>query len=257
MESSRRSDMKEPRTETGLSAWVYRRTPRFDSVEASHWSGASSPPLSPHFHSETQLSIVHSGCRHFRLGGLDVEVPAGWFAIIPARIPHRSVRIGRVPTCSQDLFLEPDCLPEICSSGIVVGRLLLRLEPDHELSVADLIAAACPVSVLRASPAPGRSLPRDVITAICSTTASVAELACEVAMSREGFIRRFQREIGMTPHAYRIAHKTDHARLLLRTAMPPAEVAAEVGFADQSHMGRFFSKKFGTTPARYQRLWLP
>jgi AraC-like DNA-binding protein len=36
--------------------------------------------------------------------------------------------------------------------------------------------------------------------------------------------------------------------------MPLAEVAAETGFADQSHMTRQFKRTFGLTPARWRSM---
>jgi AraC-like DNA-binding protein len=41
------------------------------------------------------------------------------------------------------------------------------------------------------------------------------------------------------------------ARRLLRRGEPIAEVAADVGFVDQSHLTRQFQRVMGTTPARY------
>ncbi|WP_262927263.1 helix-turn-helix domain-containing protein [Phytohalomonas tamaricis] len=33
----------------------------------------------------------------------------------------------------------------------------------------------------------------------------------------------------------------------------PATVASELGFADQSHLGRWFRRAYGLTPAHYRR----
>jgi len=41
------------------------------------------------------------------------------------------------------------------------------------------------------------------------------------------------------------------ARALLDAGRSPASVAVEVGFADQSHLTRWFVRSFGITPARY------
>jgi AraC-like DNA-binding protein len=46
----------------------------------------------------------------------------------------------------------------------------------------------------------------------------------------------------------------NRARRLLRAGEPIAAVAAETGFADQSHLGRLFRRTFGTTPGAYCRL---
>jgi transcriptional regulator GlxA family with amidase domain len=43
------------------------------------------------------------------------------------------------------------------------------------------------------------------------------------------------------------------ARALLARGREPAQVAIEVGFADQSHLGRWFRRTYRLTPAAYQR----
>lgn len=39
----------------------------------------------------------------------------------------------------------------------------------------------------------------------------------------------------------------------LAAGKAPAEVAADVGLADQAHLTRAFARRYGVTPARYQR----
>jgi AraC-like DNA-binding protein len=42
-----------------------------------------------------------------------------------------------------------------------------------------------------------------------------------------------------------------HAQTLLREGVPPSVVATEVGFFDQSHLGRHFRRTVGVTPGNY------
>jgi AraC-like DNA-binding protein len=56
----------------------------------------------------------------------------------------------------------------------------------------------------------------------------------------------------MPPHAYRLAERLNAARERLRAGAAPAELAAELGFADQSHLGRHFRRLFGTSPRAYR-----
>nr|WP_246691755.1 helix-turn-helix domain-containing protein [Methylobacterium sp. WL12] len=79
--------------------------------------------------------------------------------------------------------------------------------------------------------------------------ASIACVAAQAGLSREGFTRRFSRHHGMPPHAYRRMLRLNNARQMLRTGTPPAEVAAATDFADQSHFGPWFRHAFGTTPS--------
>ncbi|WP_319949650.1 helix-turn-helix domain-containing protein [Streptomyces halobius] len=57
----------------------------------------------------------------------------------------------------------------------------------------------------------------------------------------------------MPPHSYLTGKRIDRARRLLLDGHRPSEVAAIVGFHDQAHLNRHFTRHVGTTPARYQR----
>lgn len=67
-----------------------------------------------------------------------------------------------------------------------------------------------------------------------------------------GFIRRFKRLTGLTPHQFRIQGRIREAKKLLAAHTPIAEAAAEAGFYDQSHLNRWFNKNIGITPRDYQ-----
>jgi AraC-like DNA-binding protein len=70
-------------------------------------------------------------------------------------------------------------------------------------------------------------------------------------------IRAFRRELGVTPHAYLIAVRTERAASLLLRGGSIAETAAEAGFADQSHLARHLKKRYGTTPREFMAQRLP
>jgi len=88
---------------------------------------------------------------------------------------------------------------------------------------------------------------------VARTDREIGSIARSAGTTREGFIRRFRRLVGLTPHAYRIAARLNAARYLLASDISPAEAAADAGFADQSHLGRAFRSHFGTTPNAYRR----
>jgi AraC-like DNA-binding protein len=79
------------------------------------------------------------------------------------------------------------------------------------------------------------------------------QLAGMSAMSRFEFARRFKQTFGVAPHAYQIHVRIEKARELLGRGASPASVAAEIGFADQSHFGRHFLRIVGVTPAQYAK----
>jgi AraC-like DNA-binding protein len=72
-------------------------------------------------------------------------------------------------------------------------------------------------------------------------------------VSRFHLLRAFTAEIGLPPHAYQIQVRMSAARTLLAAGLPTVYVAAELGFADQSHFTRHFHRLVGVTPAAYAR----
>jgi AraC-like DNA-binding protein len=66
-------------------------------------------------------------------------------------------------------------------------------------------------------------------------------------------IRRFRREMRVTPHAYLVALRIAHAIRLLRQGESIAQAAAAAGFSDQSHLTRHFKRWTGMTPGSFRR----
>ena len=80
---------------------------------------------------------------------------------------------------------------------------------------------------------------------------SVEELARLVELSPFHLIRVFTKQVGLTPHAYQTQIRIARAKALLLSGLPPAQVAQETGFYDQSHFGGNFKRLVGITPGRY------
>lgn len=81
--------------------------------------------------------------------------------------------------------------------------------------------------------------------------ADVLALALAAGMPVRSFRRRFCSTVGVRPHVWLMQRRLDRAReLVTRSDAPLAEIAAEMGFASQSHMTGLFGRRFGITPAR-------
>lgn len=81
---------------------------------------------------------------------------------------------------------------------------------------------------------------------------TLRELSDVAALSEFHLLRVFRSAVGLPPHAYIIQKRVDHARRLLLTGLPIADVALEAGFADQSHFTRAFKRIVGVTPGCYR-----
>jgi AraC family transcriptional regulator len=81
------------------------------------------------------------------------------------------------------------------------------------------------------------------------------ELAAVSHLSAYHFARQFKAATGLPPHQYVIARRVERAKLLLEGdgERPLAEIAALVGFSDQSQFTRHFKRLAGATPGQFRR----
>ncbi len=85
---------------------------------------------------------------------------------------------------------------------------------------------------------------------------SIPELARELAIGQRQLERLYQSQVGMSPKQYSLLLRVESARQALkRIRLQPsftiADLAAELGFFDQSHFIHEFSAVTGTTPYAY------
>ncbi|MEI9901132.1 MAG: AraC family transcriptional regulator [Hyphomicrobium sp.] len=89
---------------------------------------------------------------------------------------------------------------------------------------------------------------RDFINANLYEPIEVDELARIAGLSPFHFSRTFRRSVGVTPHRYVMRTRLKRARELLREGrLSFAQIAAETGFADQSHLSRWVRRVHGVT----------
>ena len=93
---------------------------------------------------------------------------------------------------------------------------------------------------------------RDFCEANLDAKISLEMLAAVLSIEKFAFLRLFKKTLGMTPHAWLIRLRLEHACVLLRQLNRScSEVAHEVGFYDQSHFNHTFLKAFGVPPSKY------
>lgn len=80
------------------------------------------------------------------------------------------------------------------------------------------------------------------------------DLAAIAQMSSYHFLRLFKQSMGITPHQYILQRRIAKAKYLLQQGeLSIAEVAALVGFCDQSHFTRYFKRIVGVTPKQIRQ----
>jgi AraC family transcriptional regulator len=87
---------------------------------------------------------------------------------------------------------------------------------------------------------------------------SCTEVAAACNLSRGHFSKAFKQSTGQSPYAWLTAQRIERAcGLLLAGDIPVVEIAAECGFADQSHFTRTFARHVGAPPVHWRRAHLP
>lgn len=81
----------------------------------------------------------------------------------------------------------------------------------------------------------------------------IAELAALTGLDRAYLIRSFRQAVGMPPHEWLLQVRIEEAKRLLASGQAIADVALNVGFADQSHLTRRFKSVTGLSPGYYAR----
>jgi AraC-like DNA-binding protein len=133
------------------------------------------------------------------------------------------------------------------ASSTLLTAALTRLLRAH--------SATPPIDGLKTpsrSPASVRAV-RDLLPQRLADPPSLSELAAVTGLSQFALLRAFRQETGMPPHAYLNQLRVRRARQLLDRGLAPADVAVQIGFADQAHLTRHFKRVVGVPPAAYQR----
>ena len=167
-----------------------------------------------------------------------------------------------------DLSRLPQIEPAITFQDPLLGQLLRTLVEEiaggmmDRLLADSLIAALAMRVAQRFTPSseqtPDLPPPRlrrviEYIEANIDAELTLAELAGVACLSPCHFSRSFKQAVGSGPQRYTVQRRVERAKALLRhREVNLADVAAAVGFADQSHFTAAFRRETGTTPGRFR-----
>ncbi|WP_407852458.1 AraC family ligand binding domain-containing protein [Bordetella petrii] len=231
----------------------------------------------PHTHAAFGLGAIESGAERFRYCGADhlappgslvlmnpdelhtgrAETPGGW----RYRMVYLDPEVARRVTGDQGWWFR-DAVRHDPATALRVTALLDALwQADEPLAfdslLYELLAALRPhAQAARAAPAEAaaRFAPvLDYLRAHLARRLTLDELARVAGLSPFHFLRRFRAQYHVTPQQMLMALRLFEAKRLLAAGTPPAQAAAAAGLADQAHLTRAFARRYGVTPARYQR----
>jgi AraC family transcriptional regulator len=219
-----------------------------------------------------------------------VPPPAGAIALVPAGVPvlwrwrgcfdwlHIFLEPGLVARVAAEAFdLDPARLTVPPLDGLDLPHLRAAMGAvDAELTAggaggalaAESLANVLAVYLIRHVQAPHRTdrgrdgkLPRARLRAVIQyieehldASPSLEQMAAVARVSSYHFARQFKAATGLPPHQYVIARRVERARQLLQagTVLSIAEVAANVGFSDQSQFSHHFKRLMGVTPRQFR-----
>jgi transcriptional regulator GlxA family with amidase domain len=83
---------------------------------------------------------------------------------------------------------------------------------------------------------------------------AILEMAHLVALSKSHFSRAFKRSLGVSPMTYIAERRVERAKLMMTsTRVRLTDIALACGFADQSHLNRYFRRIVGMSPGLWRR----
>jgi len=141
--------------------------------------------------------------------------------------------------------------------GTLPGRTSTNLKNVGEaapMSSDDMTAARCPRTGRRGL---GDWQANRVIAYIDShiaETIRIEELAAQVKLSAGHFARAFAIRFAMSPYAFVMKRRVEHAQhLMIVSDAHLSAIASDCGLADQAHLTRLFKRFEGKTPTRWRR----
>lgn len=231
----------------------------------------SSRSFARHTHDQFGVGLVDAGAQTSASGRGPVEVAAGDLITVNPGEVHDGRPVDDRGRTWRMIYLDPQTLTDLTGhSGELAFPVLRdpRLADSFRRLFHALSDPTCRLAVETELTALSRALdgrPRRPLSAGPVSRAvqalrddparpvTLADLAQLSGLSRFHFLRSFARATGQTPHAFRLQARLHLARRLILAGQPLAAVAAEAGFADQSHLTRLFTRSYGMTPGGYAR----
>jgi AraC-like DNA-binding protein len=226
-----------------------------------------------HTHDTWTLLIVDDGLVTFDLDRHEHGAMPALVTLLPPHVPHDGRAATPAGFRKRVLYLDAEVLHADLVGRAVdepgfrdatlrdrISRLHAALAaPGEELQAESrlaLVADRLRQHLRRRAPVPVHDSGlaarlRDLLDASVPSGLSLQDAAGRLGVSPPYLIRAFTREYGLPPHRYLTGRRLDLARRLLLDGRPPAVVATEAGFYDQSHLTRHFHRLLATTPGRY------
>jgi len=184
----------------------------------------------------TRPALIHTGGRQH---GIQLDLtPLGVRALL-------GVPVGALATT----MVSHDDVPLGIDAG-VHERLAAAPTWARRFAILDaaLIAALTTYGEARVAAVPSAARDGWRLLAASAGRLGVGELAAATGWSARHLHSRFVAEYGVSPKAAAQLMRFDRARALVLRGMPPAQMAATCGYADQAHLTREWTRFAGQPP---------
>lgn len=232
-----------------------------------------------HAHALGRLFLIYEGTIVDRLEGREEVCEAGHLLFRPFNLCHE-FHFEKMPVRFIAIEIEPELQGEfdlLFERPLDPARVGLKMfgEAVHlireEIRIADyasplaIHAAVCTIVAIAArAMRQGHRRPSWIDRAVTlidqqfTKPIGVGSIAIEVGLSPQHLSSRFKAETGCTVGEYIRRRRLEQARrLLAQTSTCLTDIAAQVGFYDQSHFARAFRSHIGETPAQFRRRLRP
>jgi len=237
----------------------------------------------PHRHEFVELVLVSSGAgvHNIDLHAFEIEPPQ-LFLVAPGQVHHWEASepvVGTLVLFREDFLVGSGGPPEHLISRLEgdvmrpdprqlerVKRLLaamhdefVRPDPSQELALRNLLSLLlieCGRMVRPQEPPRRASLAQEYLRAVTrdvDASRTVADVAAQLCVTPGHLYEVVVADTGRTPgELLREATLREAQRLLARTTLSCAQVAAALGFDDASYFSRFFRREAGITPTGFR-----
>ncbi len=234
----------------------------------------------PHRHDTYALGITLGGVQAFAYRGSRHRSLRGNVIVLHPDELHDGGAGSDEPLLYRMLYVEPSLIRRALGGGplpfvrdpvlagpalrdVLVPALACLRTPLDELQWDDLLGRAAMELArhARARPRPARRpderagrVARDYLAEHRTRPVRVAELQALTGLDRFELSRQFRALFGTSPYRFHLMRRLEAARAMVARGVPLVEVAAETGFADQSHLTRHFRNAFGMPPGQWMAM---
>jgi AraC-like DNA-binding protein len=263
---------------------TFWRDPALPFIEARRVADGRDLHYGRHWHETHSIGVITGGRSTYVNGAHAEVVERGAVVVVNPGDVHGCNPVGDAPWSYVMFHLDPAWLgrvqarlrgeadsafrpydlaalraPHVVDAGVRLFDVLAdarRSPAGREAAVVDFVA------LLDGELAPGRH-PGGAVTQKVERVARYIDThfanalplqdLCDAAhLSGSYLIRAFKKRYGVAPHEYQTNRRIQYAKARLRAGAPIAQVALDVGFADQAHFQRVFKRMTAATPGQYR-----